>query len=240
MEHAWPLAVGMSLAIVAACGKGPPKSKSSDELKTEYGARMEPRLAKLYAAKEANEFASDANVPNIVVHVGTDTLVAEATDLVKEPNRRNTDRYDQTSEPGLFPLDDNPVFNARSLAGSEKGYISATDEPDYKLVLEAKYVLIVNTQWDSYGAAAGGVSTFVPFKVHGRATLAEIETAKPLGGFEFSATNSPELTSRTYTSPASGTTNDAQRVVREDFVKQYRAAISSGIKTRWPGSTTTL
>jgi hypothetical protein len=49
--------------------------------------------------------------------------------------------------------------------------------------------------------------------------------------------DSPELTSHTYNG-GNGQSNDAQRVVRADFVTQYRAAIANGIKTRWPGSTT--
>lgn len=104
------------------------------------------------------------------------------------------------------------------------------DEEMLEQFVNAKYVLVVtptDVQWPELPSD----DEFVPGKATLRAMLIEIDTAKPLGGFETTAQSSDKvrvLETADYDAVA--------RKVDGDFLAEASTAVAKGIETRWPGA----
>jgi hypothetical protein len=77
-----------------------------------------------------------------------------------------------------------------------------------------------------------------------RAVLIEIDTAKPLGGFEVMASNSDKVR---VPSPPTGVNADlqkysesVQRDLDDDFLNELGTAVVTGLEARWPGTKTPI
>ena len=248
MKPVWWVMFVAAIACSGCSDKGAQKAeKTPAEIEKEYKPKLEARLAKLFAAKQAaqtNErVVGEPGDSNVVLTlpggagsagaVPPNTIMADAEDLETVLKQHSVDLEKENPLPQFLFDDDNQVYQARLLVGPEKG-AKAEYVPRYEELLAAKYVLVVFTGDVQFGAAVGSFEQFMPFKVSGTAILTEIETAKPLGGFRYEATNSPEIKTTTYKSSGR---SDAMQVLRTDFAEQFRAALKAGIQTRWPGST---
>ena len=95
-------------------------------------------------------------------------------------------------------------------------------------LVAAKYVLVVTPREVKWAYAT--VGTFVGGHVKMTAVLVDIDTGKPLGGFEATAESSDKV--KTYDK----TFSNAQERVDVDLMTQASTAIIDGIKKRWPGA----
>jgi hypothetical protein len=232
--------------VVAGCGKSGPKEKTVDDLRTEYKPRIEARLEKLVAADRAGkaaiasglgqpgdsklaldfEYQADTHKPN--------AIVAHTEDLedAKKPaqSAKPEDRGPLTGPKLIFAENDrNHVLLGKSLIGIEKGGFQ--HEYMTRQLVDAQYVLVVYPT--SFKPAMAIGSSFTPGTATGTAVLVEIESGKPLGGFEFTAQSSDEI--HVSVSKRSGTSN-ADDKVRDDLYSQTGKAIANAIKVRWPGA----
>jgi hypothetical protein len=124
----------------------------------------------------------------------------------------------------------NRVYEAKQLLGIEDGQVGP--EWHYAQLVDAKYVLVVSPSDVHWPTAEGNALT--PGTAMFRATLVEIETAKPLGGFQ-SATKSSETISVEYDRDHA-LDEAATRKFEQDLMSRYSQAIVKGIEERWPGS----
>jgi hypothetical protein len=252
------------IVLVAACGGNneQAKKKTPEELKSAWGAKVKAKLDKVVAAakvasggdlgtpgdaKLALDFEwEDATAhPNaIAVQIDDVQSATEPRAVQKDPN---ADAWKNAEEgkPIVVTLDSEKharftfqtdykshVFKAKALLSVPK----AGDEyPEYVYdqFVNAKYLLVV-TPGDVQWAVAEG-STFQPGAAPMRAVLVDIETAKPLGGFEATAHNSKEIK---VTETKSGM--NTKDKLDDDLRGASGKAIVEGINQRWPGSKTPI
>lgn len=179
------------------------------------------------------------------VPVKKDAAAAAAAEIVKaaEEGRDPVVNVEAIMEPShpAFALTSGGyghVEKAKGLLGIPTAF--ASKEYVYDQFVNAKYVLVISptdVQWPKVGG-----STFESGMAKLRGVLIEIDTAKPLGGFEVIAHNSEKV--RVPPAPT-GVNADyqkyiesVQRNVDNDFLGELGTAVVTGIETRWPGSKT--
>jgi len=262
----------MVIALVTACGRGgenapAKKEKSVEELKAEWGTKVQARLEKVVAAAKAAsgaelgapgdaQLALDFEWNDPKAHPNAFAVPLEDVLSATEP-RPEPPKYDPAKEiekamaegrdPVLTPPTNHPPFTlvhggfhhverAKGLLGIPSA--SASPEYVYNAFVTAKYVLVVTTLGMAWPEAAGKDFTSGTAKL--RAVLIDIETGKPLGGFEATSHNSDKV--RVPSAPT-GVNADlqryfdsVQRTLDNDFLDEVGGAVAKGIETRWPGS----
>lgn len=245
------------IGLLAACGnhegKAPPKQKTPEALKQEWGAKVQAKLDKVIAAAKA---ASGGNLgapgdaklvldfdwddekahPNAIAVQVEDvqsttevraapaplpTVDADGMPIIRPPSRPHP-RF-------TFQEDgQNHVYKAKALLGVPGASI-VVPASVYDQFVNAKYLLVVTpgeVHWPDVSGA-----TFETGSVALRAMLVDIDTAKPLGGFETTAQSSEKVVVNT---KRSGQT--AADKLDQDLMSQASKAIAKGIEARWPGS----
>jgi hypothetical protein len=250
--------------LIAACSKGDapkPPVKTTEQLKQEWGAKVSAKLEKIVAAaKAANgaDLAGDAKLtldfdwddpgrhPNAIAVQIDD--VQSATEHRPEP-KSGTPSYEEIAKkaeageaimpPGVahprFTFQDDGtshVYKAKTLVGviKEQGQYP---EYVYDQLVNAKYVLVVTPGEVTWPSASG--EKFQGGTAAMRAVLVEIETAKPLGGFEAVGVSSDKVFVR-----ASANDDQLQSKLDADLIAESGRAIVKGIEQRWPGAKTPL
>ncbi len=238
-----------------------PKQKTLEDLKPVWGNKVKAKLDKVIAAASAASAADlgapgdapltldfdwdDAKAhPNAIAAQIDD--VQSATELRAVPEPQTADEAwnaaaegkpieikPPSEQHGRFTFQDdgkNHVFKAKALLGVPN---TGGQYPEYiyDQFVNAKYVLVVmpgDLQW----AVAEG-STFQSGSAPMRAILVEIDTAKPLGGFETTAQSSDKVK---VTETKSGT--NTRDKLDKDLQGAAGKAIVDGIQQRWPGAKT--
>lgn len=219
---------------LVACGKDS-TPKTRQQLQKEYGDKLTARLDKLAAASLAGRVGmSSLGTP------GDQQLALDFTVLGEKPKPNamavhtgdiEDPKAAATYTDVVFAEDMyNQVKNAKYVLGVEPS-MSHAREDHVKQVLDVKYVLVVYPT--EYRAPRAGLSDFTPGLARGTAVLVEIETGKPLGGFEFAASNDEEVFVKVRQSDGA---SDAEDKVKKDLWANTGKAISEGIAKRWPGA----
>ena len=241
--------------------KAAPKKKTVEELRSVWGAKVKKKLDKVVAAAKGasgGELGTpgDAQValdfewddekahPNaFAVQIDDVQSATEPRVVVKAPGPEDawqlaadgkpvviTPEADQHSR---FTFQDDGashVVKAKALLGVGGG---GGEYPEYvyEQFVDAKYMLVVTPGEVQWAVAAG--ETFQTGSAPMRAVLIEIDTAKPLGGFEVTAHSSEKvMVAETKTG-----TNAKDKLDR-DLKGASGKAIVDGIKQRWPGAKT--
>jgi len=236
------------IAALAACGNSGQgnavKSKTAEEIKKEWGPKAQKKLDKIVKAATAatgvlgtpgdSQLALDFVWSDEKDH--PNAIAVQVDDVQSATAPRPEPPSELEGLPPLHPRfrfqDDghNHVLNAKELLGIEKGS-PTTSEHVFRQIDDAKYLLVVTPNPVHWPNVAG--NTFEPGTVPLRAILVEIETAKPLGGFETTARSSDEvLVNEKY--------QKRDEKVVKDFFNQAGRAVVKGIEQRWPGAKTPL
>ena len=197
--------------------------KPPEQVKNEWAPKVQAKLEKIVVAAAEASASSDTATPSpggaklvldfddgdatkhpnaIVVQLDNAGLTARP-----KPQDQQADMWDKLSQadapitvPGpprpliTFQSDHrNRVYEAKQLLGIEE--LGRGDElaPEwhYDQLVNAKYVLIVTPAEVEWPTTEG--SDLIPGKVPFRATLFEIDTAKPLGAFESAAKSTDKV-----------------------------------------------
>jgi len=252
----------IALIALAACGHaGCDKSaakKAPEDVKKEWSPKVQAKLEKIAAAAKATTSTSELGAPGDAKlgldfdHVDAakhpNAIAVQLDDAQLEPRPKpptleqqgavawaNASEGKAVAPPGpshpQFTFQNeysNRVFEAKQLLGIEDSRIAS--EWEYDQLVNAKYLLVVvpgEVQWPS---AEG--STLLPGNVPFRATLVEIDTAKPLGGFESAAHSSSEVTVKY--DRDHDLSEAAHHQLEENFLSEYGKAVVQGIQQRWP------
>jgi hypothetical protein len=250
-------------------GKGPveKKQKTVEELKAAWGTKVQARLEKVVAAAKAASGAElgapgDAQLaldfewddekahPNAFAVQLDDVLSATeprpapvkpdpAAEIEKAMAEGRTPVFDLGPTHPPFAFKGAGYFHvqkAKGLLGIPTAF--ASPEYVYDQFVNAKYVLVISPSDVTWPKATG--MDFETGSARLRAVLIEIDTAKPLGGFEATAHNSSEV--RVPEAPT-GVNADlqkyddsVQRKLDTDFLNELGKPVAKGIETRWPGT----
>jgi len=247
-----------------------PEEKTPEQVKSEWGTKVQAKLEKIVAAAKAADgadlaAAGDAKLaldfdyndaakhPNAIAVQVDD--VQSATAARPKPPAKSDDLWQRAADgkpielpsmshhPARFALQTdrgNHVYTAKQLLGIEEGSVAPAYW--YDQLVNAKYLLVVTpgqVQWPTIDG-----TTFKSGSVPLRAVLVDIDTAKPLGGFETTATNSDKvLVSKNDMAKAFIDDKARERVdaaLTKDFLHEAGRAVIKGIEQRWPGAKTPL
>lgn len=252
----------LSIAVVlVACGKdgsAPPakKEKTADEVKQEWSARIKSKLEKVVAAARAAKGA-ELGAPGDATRAldfnwGKDAhpnAIAVQIDDVRSataPRAKATSADDPLAKaaaltrqhPRFSFQEDNadPVYEAKQLLGIEDSQV--LPEFVYDQFVGAKYILVV-TPGDVTWPEEDG-STFKPGNAPLRAILVDIDSAKPLGGFDAVGRSSDKVLVEEKSLVEPGNSAELAKKLDQDFMEQAGHAIVKGIEQRWPGAKTPL
>lgn len=237
------------------------KEKTPEELKAAWGPKVKARLDKVIAAAKAAsggelgtpgdaKLALDFDWDDAKAHPNAIAVqlddVQSATELRAVPKVPGPDDAWKDFADGkavvitpeseqharfTFQADGKShVFKAKALLGVPNAS-GQYPEYVYDQFVNAKYLLVV-TPGDVQWAVASG-STFQSGTAPMRAMLVEIDTAKPLGGFETTAHNSDKVT---VNETKSGL--NPKDKLDKDLRGASGKAILEGITQRWPGAKT--
>lgn len=249
----------------------PKKEPSVEELKATWGTKVQARLEKVVAAAKAADGAElgapgDAQLaldfewndpkahPNVFAVQLDDVLSATEprpapvkNDPAKEIEKAMAEGRDpvfkfEPSHPA-FSLNHagyDHVAKAKGLLGIPTAFPSP--EYVYDQFVNAKYVLVISAS-DVKWPNAGG-NSFETGIAQLRGVLIEIDTAKPLGGFDVKAESSDKVR---IPKPPTGVNADLQKYqesvqtkLDNDFLNELGGSVAKGIETRWPGTKTPL
>jgi hypothetical protein len=241
-----------------------PKQKSLEEIKAAWGAKVQAKLDKVIAAAKAAsggelgapgdaQLALDFQWSDPTSHPNAFAVqlddVQSATELPKPPpafdpaaeieKAAAEGRTPNLMPPMRHPLSafqsngNNHVYKAKWLLGVPG---TAGQYPEYVFdqFVGAKYMLVVTPTELTWPAAPNG-SSFQSGRAKLRAVLIDIDSAKPLGGFETSADSSDKvkITSDTHDQAM-------QDMIDKDLLAESSDAIVKGVEARWPGAKTPL
>jgi hypothetical protein len=240
------------------------KQKTLEELKPLWSAKVQAKLDKVIAAAKAagdGELGAPAD-PALALDLEWDDEKAHpnafavqldelqsATELAPtpvpfDPAKEIEKAMAEGRTPDLVPRMRHPRFTFQSDGHSHVfkakwllGVPNANGQyPEYVLdqFVNAKYMLVVTPSEVAWPGAPSGVD-FESGRVKLRATLIDIDTAKPLGGFETTATSSDKVR-------LSADTHDQamQDTLDRDFIAESSVAVVKGVAARWPGAKTPL
>jgi hypothetical protein len=249
-----------------------PQEKTPEQVKSEWGTKVQAKLEKIVAAakaadgadlvaigdaKPALDFDYDdaAKHPNAIAVQVEDVQSATAARPKPPSPPKNDDLWQRAAEgkpieppsmshhPARFALQTdscNHVYDAKRLLGIEEGSVAPAYW--YDQLVNAKYLLVVTPGEVKWPTIEG--TTFKGGSVRLHAVLVDIDTAKPLGGFETTATNSDKvLLSKDDMAKAFIDDKARERVnaaLDKDFLHEAGRAIVNGIEQRWPGAKTPL
>jgi len=242
------------------------KDKTLEELKPVWGAKVQAKLDKVIAAAKAAtsaelgapgdaqlaldfEWDEEKDHPNVFAVQIEDMQSATELRPTPPPQPSLADEAWKAAEEGKpivikppepshprFTFQDDGhshVFKAKALLGVPN---TGGQYPEYVYdqFVNAKYMLVVMPGEVVWPSAEG--ATFQTGGAKLRAILVEIDTAKPLGGFETTAQNSDKVLVNDLTGPA----ERIQAKLDKDFLAESGTAVVKGVEQRWPGTKTPL
>ncbi len=228
--------VTLGVAAVVGCGGGG-KVKTKQDLDTEYGAKLKPRMEVLLAARMVAEQTrhalgvaggpEDVDVDyNDDAHTGN-TVIVQSDDLAN---------LAEDAKPAIrfADLEHDDVRTAKSWTGAKVGLQSgdwAAFEDELQHVIGAKYALVVFAELLTAPSVGLGGTSFTPGKATATVVLVEIDRAQSHGGFTITATSSNEILTKQVS--GAGAIGEKQRKVEADLAAQLGKEIAQGIPRRW-------
>jgi hypothetical protein len=215
-------------AALSGCSRAP------EDVSAKYRAVVLPKLeavVRLYEPASAKESLT-ALLPDAAV---------EGLDFSSDPTSnailvQHEELADLKAQPEIeLCLDKNgPIHTAKDvlgLLGSRVRAVSDYEDEDLQQLARAKYALVVFVRSTNplHVDMSFDDERFTPRAAKGSAILFDIDKAEAVGGFEFTATNSPEIQYR----EGSGKKEEA---VRKDLIRQVGAAVKEGVVKRFPGA----
>lgn len=257
------------IAVLAACSKGghnvAPKERPPEAVKAEWSPKVQAKLAKIVAAAKAADGADlgtpgdqklaldfdwdDAAKPNAIA-VQIDDVQSATAPRPKPPAAPTADAAWNAAAEGKpialpgpphprFSMQEdryNTVYMGKQLLGIEDS--SVAREYVYDQLVSAKYVLVVVPGEVTWADPSG--SKFEGGHVHMRATLVDIDAAKPLGGFEIDGVSSDKVLVDESSLTDPKYRDQLYAKLDRDLLIESSRAIVTGIAQRWPGAKTPL
>ncbi len=219
------------VVALAACSKndGPPR-KYPAQLKQEYGAQLQAKLAKIIAANSIQRGTPAAPSPPLELRTAGQVGSATATNAIAVCDTELRETPETTDEHwkhpfGFQPASSDHVFAVRNLLADPPAPQAATED-QVKEFLAARYVLVVSGA-EMNGYASG--STFTPGSATGIVKLVDLQAGTWLGEVGFTAQSSGTVVVN-----SQGAAADDK--VKLDLRGNAGKAIAAAIEKQWPGS----